>query len=410
MLERNLLSVADALAGVLAQARPLPRETVPLADALGRTLAADLAATRTQPPKAVSAMDGYAVRAADVATLPATLALIGQSAAGHGFDGTVKAGETVRIFTGAPLPDGADAILIQEDAEADGDRICAQAVATQGRHVRAAGLDFKQGERLLAAGTRLGPAELALAAAMNHPTLPVARRPRVAILATGDELVRPGMAPGPDQIVASNSFAVAGMVTAAGGTPLDLGIAGDSFEALQAAIAAAKAAGADVLVTLGGASVGDHDLVKPALAKEGMELGFWRIAMRPGKPLLHGRLGEMAILGLPGNPVSSIVCAILFLVPLLRALAGDPDAAADRSEPALLGAPLKANDQRQDYLRATLAPGAGLPVATAFPAQDSSLLRVLARANCLIIRAPHAPPAAAGEPCRILRLTATGVF
>jgi molybdopterin biosynthesis enzyme len=184
-----------------------------------------------------------------VATLPATLALIGQSAAGHGFDGTVKAGETVRIFTGAPLPDGADAILIQEDAEADGDRIRAQAVVTQGRHVRAAGLDFKQGERLLAAGTRLGPAELALAAAMNHPTLPVARQPRVAILATGDELVRPGMAPGPDQIVASNSFAVAGMVTAAGGTPLDLGIAGDSFEALQAAIAAAKAAGADVLVT-----------------------------------------------------------------------------------------------------------------------------------------------------------------
>jgi molybdopterin molybdotransferase len=250
----------------------------------------------------------------------------------------------------------------------------------------------------------MGPRSQALAAAMGHAEVPVRRRPRVAVLATGDELVRPGEAMRPDQIVASNVYAIAGMVTQAGGVPIDLGIATDDFAALEAAVAAAEEAGADVLVTLGGASVGDHDLVQSALTRRGMRLGFWRIAMRPGKPLIFGSLGRMAILGLPGNPVSSIVCAHLFLEPLLRALAGDPDARADRSGPAVLGGPLPANDMRQDYLRARLSVDAdGRTVATPFARQDSSMLRLLADAQALVVRPPHAPPAAAGDPCRILR-------
>jgi molybdopterin molybdotransferase len=276
---------------------------------------------------------------------------------------------------------------------------------SRGASIRTAGLDFTEGEVLLKAGRRLGPSEISLAAAMNHADVPVYRKPRVAILATGDELVRPGQAIGPDQIVTSNSFAIAGFVRWAGGEPLDLGIAGDTFAALEAGIKAARDAGSDILVTLGGASVGDYDLVKPALAKEGMDLSFWRIAMRPGKPLIHGRLGPMPILGLPGNPVSSVVCGLLFLVPLLRALSGDPDASADKSEPARLGSAIRANDMRQDFMRARLTPSDdGLPVATAFSLQDSSLVGVLAQAQCLIIRKPHAPPAAAGDLCRILRL------
>ena len=275
-----------------------------------------------------------------------------------------------------------------------------------GRNIRRAGLDFARGDVLLTAGTRLGPCELALAAAMNHGTLPVTRRPRVALLATGDELVQPGQTPGPDQIVASNTYAVAAYAQAAGAEIIDLGIAGDTFEAIEAAIRAARTARADVLVTLGGASVGDHDLVQSALVQEGMQLDFWKIAMRPGKPLLHGSLGETQILGLPGNPVSAIVCGVLFLIPLVRALAGDPMPARDRSEPAILGAALTANDTRQDYLRATLSDdGQGPPVATPFGRQDSSMLRVLASSHCLIVRAPHAKAAQAGEACRIIRLS-----
>ncbi|WP_026606283.1 gephyrin-like molybdotransferase Glp [Methylocapsa acidiphila] len=400
------ISVAEARARILAGVSPdRPTELVPLARAYGRTLAEDLAATRTQPSKAVSAMDGYAVRAVDLAVLPTKLRQIGESAAGHGFSGRLGAGETVRIFTGAPLPDGADAILMQEDAKAEDGVIEPLRNVGAGRFIRAKGLDFTAGETLLRRGTRLGPSEMALAAAMNHAEIKVARRPRVGILATGDELVAPGGAIGPDQIVASNSFAVAALVEAAGGEPIDLGIAADALAALEAKIQAARDAGADVLVTLGGASVGDHDLVRPALAKEGMEFGFWRIAMRPGKPLIHGRLGGMAILGLPGNPVSTIVAGLLFLSPLVRALSGDPTAADDPSEPAALGEAIGENDGREDYLRAALSASPdGLPTATPFKAQDSSLLGVLARAQCLLIRAPHAPAAEAGERCRIIRL------
>ncbi len=403
-----MISVAEARKQILAAAAgPRPSETVLLAEALGRTLAAPLAAQRTQPPVAVSAMDGFALRAADVASLPARLKVIGASAAGHGFQGSVGRGEAVRIFTGAPVPRGADAILIQENAELDGDTVLPSASLAAGTHIRAVGIDFAQGEVRLEAGRRLGPIEIALAAAMNYAELPVVRPPRVAILATGDELVPPGTATGPDRIVASNAPGIAAFVQLAGGVPYDLGISNDEFSALEAAIAAARGVEADVLVTLGGASVGEHDLVQSALMHQGMQLGFWRIAMRPGKPLIYGRLGDMTILGLPGNPAASIVCALLFLVPLLRALCGDPTAGADRSEPARLGAALPANGPREDYMRASLAYGGdALPIATPFPQQDSSLLSVFAKAQCLIVRPREAPAAQQGDLCRVLLLTA----
>jgi molybdopterin molybdotransferase len=403
-----LLPVAEALARVLASApQPLSEETVPLAQALGRTLAHDLAALRTQPPFDASAMDGYALRFVDLASTPTQLTLIGASAAGHGFAGAVGPGQAVRIFTGAPVPPGADTVIIQENTSLDDDRVTILQAEAQGRNIRRAGLDFAQGDLLLTRGLRLGPCELALAAAMNHASLPVTRRPRIALLATGDELVRPGEALGPDQIVTSNTYAVGAYAQAAGAEVIDLGIAGDTFAQIESGIRAARDAGADVLVTLGGASVGDHDLVQTALAHEGMELGFWRIAMRPGKPLMHGRIGDMRILGLPGNPVSAIVCGVLFLIPLIRALAGDPQAGADHSEAAVLGCDLPANDSRQDYLRATLHTGQGLPVATPFGQQDSSMLRVLANAHCLVARPPQAPAARAGDACRIIRLAAS---
>ena len=355
---QKLLPVAEARVRVLAGAGPRGTERVPLAEALGRTLSEPLLARRTQPPFRASAMDGFALQAADLESLPATLKLIGESAAGHGFSGTLNRGETVRIFTGAPVPEGADAVLMQEDALLDGDIVTATRIVAEGRHIREIGIDFTDGEALLPAGTRLGPIDIALAAASGHAEVAVARKPRVAILATGDELVQPGEATSADQIVASNSFAIAAFVQQAGGEPIDLGIASDDFASLEAAVLAARQAEADVLVTLGGASVGKHDLVRSALTNEGMELGFWRIAMRPGKPLIHGRLGDMLILGLPGNPASSIVCALLFLMPLLRALSGDPRAADDPSEPAILGAPMPPNGPREDYLRAKLSRGA----------------------------------------------------
>ena len=406
METEKLLSVENALLRVLLGVTPPgTSHMLALEHCFGRRLSADLAALRTQPPVAVSAMDGYAVQSGDVVKIPARLAIVGESAAGCGFAGRVGPGQAVRIFTGAPVPEGADAVLVQERALAEGTQVIAQDSVPRGRNIRVAGLDFNTGDVLLRAGRRLGATELALAAAMNHASLPVARQPRVAILATGDELVRPGEIPGPGQIVASNSFAIAAYVTAAGGVPVDLGIAGDSLEALESGIARAQTESADILVTLGGASVGDHDLVKSALARQGMELDFWRIAMRPGKPLIFGRLGEMRILGLPGNPVSSIVCAILFLSPLIRALSGDRHPDADPTEPAVLAVDVGGNDMRQDYLRSALTPSAdGAALVTPFGRQDSSMLRILADAECLLVRAPHAPPAKAGSPCRIIRL------
>lgn len=379
-------------------------EMLPLARCAGRVLAADIAALRTQPPFANSAMDGYAARAEDLQP-GKELRVIGESAAGRGFAGSVAPGEAVRIFTGAPLPEGTDAILIQENAEGvDGPVIRVTKAASKGQFVRAAGLDFGSGEVLLAAGRRLDSAALGLAAAMGHPELPVRRKPVVAILATGDELVLPGEPVGPDQIVASNSYALAALVEQAGGTALDLGIARDNHPDLAARIEAAKAAKADVLVTLGGASVGAHDLVQAALKAQGMDLGFWKIAMRPGKPMMMGRLGPIVALGLPGNPVSSIVCGHLFVTPLIEALLGMAEPERDRGEPAILAVDLPANDERQDYLRSAFVTEAGERRVKPFPKQDSSMLANLARAEALVIRPVFAEPAKAGDPCRIIRL------
>lgn len=409
MPDPNLLSVDDALARVLAGAARLGDETIPLPRALGRTLARDLLARRTQPPVAVSAMDGYAVRAADLASPGSRVKLVGESAAGHGFAAPLQAGKAVRIFTGAPVPQGADAVLLQEDAIlgldpiSEGETIGAS--APPGPHIRDKGLDFTQGAPGLFAGARLGPAELALAAAMNHAELPVARRPRVALLASGDELVPPGAVPGPSQIIACNSYAVAAIAEQAGAEVIDLGIFRDELSELERGIGLAREARADVLVTLGGASVGDRDLLRPALARQGMTLDFWRIAMRPGKPLIHGAIGETRILGLPGNPVAAYVCGLVFLAPLLRALQGDPKAGEDQTEAAICGAGLPANKGRRDFMRATLTKDAGgRLIATPQPMQDSSLLTELVRSQALLIREPGAPAAKAGEACRIWRL------
>jgi molybdopterin molybdotransferase len=397
-----LISVREAVERVLSGVVPTGAETVPLAEAFGRVLAEPLAALRTQPPFAASAMDGYAVRAVE-AKPGAQLRVIGASLAGKGYAGNVGPGEAVRIFTGAPVPDGADTILIQENAEAGDGTVKVLESPITGRHIRAAGLDFRKGDMLLSAGRRLGARELALAAAMNHASVPVRRRPLVAILATGDELVPPGGNPGPDEIVASNGFGIAALVAKAGGLARDLGIVRDDRAAIAAAIDAARAAKADILVTLGGASVGEHDLVGAALQERGMALDFWKIAMRPGKPLLFGRLGEMRVLGLPGNPVSSLVCGILFLEPLIGALLGRPYVEA--GEPAVLGADMPPNDARDDYMRATLTRASdGTLIATPLPVQDSSMLSTLAAADCLLVRPANAPAGKRGERCRVVRL------
>jgi molybdopterin molybdotransferase len=399
-----LISVDEALARVLDGASGLPEEMVPVAEAQGRVLTRDLKALRTQPPSDVSAMDGYAVRSADLATLPAELKIIGEVPAGRMFDGALGAMEAVRILTGGLLPAGADTIVIQENTRRDGDRVIVETAAPPGRHIRRAGLDFREGDLRLSAGRRLTLRDLALAAAMNHREVPVHRRPRVAVLATGDELVPIGTTPGPAQIVSSNGMTLAAMARAEGAETRDFGIVPDRLEATVAAIRAARAWEADILMTAGGASVGDYDLVQDALRAEGLDLSFWKVALRPGKPLMYGRLGAMRVIGVPGNPVSSFVCAFLFMVPLIRALAGRTDLQRETA-PARLGRDLPANDERQDYLRATLEAAAdGTPVATPLTVQDSSMMSALARADCLVIRPPRAPAAKAGETCTILPL------
>jgi molybdopterin molybdotransferase len=399
-----LLSVADALALVLADAAPLPAEPAALVDACGRVLAAHLTALRTQPPADVSAMDGYAVRAADVATAPARLTVVGEVAAGRPFDREIGPGEAARIFTGGVMPRGADTVVIQEVTSRDGDVVAIKRPETKGHNVRPEGLDFKAGATLLAKGRRLTARDIALAGAMNHATVPVHRRPRMAVLATGDELVAPGTPPAPGEIVSSNGLTLMAIGNREGARTLDLGVAPDRLDATIAGVRRARATGVDVLVTTGGASVGDYDFVQRAFASEGVALSFWKVALRPGRPLMHGRLGDMQVLGLPGNPVSSFVGAALFLVPLLRRLAGRADLSL-AVEPARLGCALPANDERADYMRATLATGPdGAMVATPFPRQDSSMLAPLARADCLVIREPFAPAAEPGSPCIILNL------
>jgi molybdopterin molybdotransferase len=398
-----LMPVAEALAKVLAGVEPLPAAWAPLTEAHGRVLAADLEALRTQPPADVSAMDGYAVRGADVARAPARLTVIGEVAAGRPFDGDVGPGQAARIFTGGVVPRGADTVVIQEVTERAGDIVTVTSATARGRNVRAEGLDFKRGETLLRRGERLTSRSLALAAAMNHPQVPVHRRPKVALLATGDELVTPGTATGHGQIVSSNGFAVGSLIRHEGAEVADLGIVGDEIDTTVAAVERARAWGADVLVTAGGASVGEHDLVQQALSRLGLQLAFWKVALRPGKPLLHGRIAEMRVLGVPGNPVSAFVCAFLFLVPLIRRLSGRADL-EPRPEAAVLGIDLPENDERRDYLRATLDRRNGQLIATPFRVQDSSMMAPLAKADCLLIRDPFAAAAPAGSPCTILKL------
>jgi molybdopterin molybdotransferase len=397
-----LISVAEALQHVLAQAAPLPAQEVPLAQAMGCVLAYDLRALRTQPPADVSAMDGYAVRSSDVAAAPVKLKVIGEVPAGKPFTATIGPGEAARIFTGGFVPDGADVVVIQELTKRDGDCVEVQKPTAKGRNVRPQGLDFRDGDVLLAKGHRLTARDLQLAAGMNHPLLPVYRRPKVAMFATGDELVPPGTEPGPGQIVYSNGFALAALAREEGAEVTDLGVVADKLDDTIAAVRDARDLGADILLTTGGASVGDYDFVNRALAAEGVELSFWKIAMRPGRPLMHGRLGAMAVLGVPGNPVSSYVCAFLFLVPLIRKLAGRDDLITP-TETATLGCDLPRNDERADYLRATLRASADGPVATPFPTQDSSMMAPLAKADCLLIREAHAPAAKAGSQCMIVR-------
>jgi molybdopterin molybdotransferase len=397
-----LISVAEALDRVLARAAPLPPETVPLDAALHRMLAAELNALRTQPPADVSAMDGYAVRTADVAKVPARLRVIGEVAAGRPFTAKVGGGEAARIFTGGVVPSGADTIVVQEITERAGDAVTVLKPVSKGRHIRRQGLDFRRGDSLFAAGHRLTARDLALIAGMNHPIVPVHRRPIVALFATGDELVPPGAEPGPGQIVYSNGFALAALARQEGAAVIDLGLVRDDFEETAVAIRNARARAADILVTTGGASVGEYDLVQKAFAAEGMDLSFWKVAMRPGRPLMHGRLGSMHVLGLPGNPVSSYVCAFLFLVPLIRRMSGRADLTVP-TESAVLGADLPENDERVDCLLATLRLGVEGEIATAFPVQDSSMMAPLALADCLIIREPYAPATPAGSRCAIVK-------
>jgi molybdopterin molybdotransferase len=396
------MPVAEALQRVLADAAPLATETVPLAEALGRVLAADLAAQRTQPPADVSAMDGYAVRADDVASAPVSLDIIGEVAAGHPFDGSVGPGQAARIFTGGLVPDGADCVVIQEVTKRDGSRVTIERSGIRGKNIRRKGIDFNQGQVLLTRGTRLNDRDLMLAASMNHARISVHRRPKVAVIGTGDELVPPGSDLKDGEIVYSNGFAITALARLEGAEAQDFGVAHDKLDDIAAHIRDARAWGADVLVTSGGASVGEHDLVQRALKAEGLDLSFWRIALRPGKPMMHGRLGSLQVLGVPGNPVSSYVCSYLFLVPLIRKLSGRAEI-EHRIERATLGRDLPENDEREDYLRAVLTCGPEGEVAMPVTTQDSSLMAPLSRSGCLVIRKPHAPAATAGSVCDILK-------
>ncbi|TCZ66723.1 molybdopterin molybdotransferase MoeA [Roseicella aquatilis] len=401
-----MISVEEARSRILAALSATPAETVPLAGGWNRILARPVLSRVTQPPADVSAMDGYAVRAAE-AVEGASLAVVGSAPAGHPFAGSVGPGEAVRIFTGSLVPPGADAILLQEDAEAAEGRVRVTETVRQGRWIRRRGLDFAEGEELLPAGRRLTARDIGLAAAANHPWLAVHRAPRIGLLATGDEIALPGDPIPPGGIVSSNTHALAALVRAGGGDPLVLPIAPDDSRAIAEAAVAARAC--DLLVTTGGASVGDHDLVQAALGPQGFELDFWQIAMRPGKPLIWGRLGATPVLGLPGNPVSALVCAVQFLTPAIERLSGLPGG-PPRTLRALAGAPLAENDRRFDHLRATLAEGAdGQPVATPFPVQDSSMLKVLSRAEALILRAPRAPAVPAGTPVEVIPLGDLGI-
>ena len=398
-----MLTVRDAHARIIAAFEPLPAEMVSVADAAGRVLASPPAARLTQPPSDLSAMDGYAVRAEDVPAVPSTLTLVGQAPAGGSYDHALKPGETVRIFTGGPLPMGADAIVIQEDTKAEGSKITVLEAPTPGRHVRKAGLDFTAGDTPFAAGRILTTRDIALAAAMNHPWLSVRRKPRVAILSTGDELVMPGEPVGRNQIVSSSGIAVAALVRAWGGEPTLFDIARDDAALIQDRIAAG--AQHDLLITLGGASVGDHDHARPALMRLGLKLAVEKIAVRPGKPTWFGATQQGLVLGLPGNPASALACAALFLRPVMDALLGRDPSDCIATRRARLMHPLPANGPREHYLRARLdSDEEGMQTARAFEDQDSSLISVFAAANALIRLPADAPDLPEGALVDVLPL------
>ncbi|NKC30411.1 molybdopterin molybdotransferase MoeA [Falsiroseomonas selenitidurans] len=395
-----MIPLDDARDRILAALRPVAAETVALAEGWGRVLARPVVARLTQPPADVSAMDGYAVRAAE-AVAGASLAVIGAAPAGHPFAGRVGPGEAVRIFTGGIVPAGADGILLQEDAEAAAGRVTVREAVRPGGWIRPQGLDFTAGAVLLPAGRQLTARDIGLAAAANHPWLAVHRRPVIGILATGDEIALPGEPIPAGGIVSSNAHALAALIRAGGGQPMVLPIAGDDRGAIAAG---AAVRGCDLLVTTGGASVGEHDLIQAALGEEGFALDFWKIAMRPGKPLIWGRLGAVPVLGMPGNPVAALVCGVQFLLPALAVMSGLP-AAPPPTTTVRAGAALAANDRRFDHLRATLhRDSAGRQVATPFPQQDSSMLANLARAQALILRPVLAPalPEGAEVPAILL--------
>ncbi|WP_029355864.1 gephyrin-like molybdotransferase Glp [Bosea sp. 117] len=399
------MPVEEALARVLEGAGRLSTERVSLPDAYGRVLAAPVVARRDNPAADVSAMDGYAVRAADVATVPATLRLIGEAAAGRPFDGELPPGATARIFTGGVLPRGADAVVIQEDTTREGDAVTMQEASSPGRHVRRAGGDFAAGSVVMEAGRRLTGRDLMLIAGADCAEVEVARRPRVGVLSTGDELARPGTGAGPHQVILSNIYGVGALAYGAGADVHDLGVLPDRLDATRAGVRAALKARFDLLVTTGGASVGDHDLVAPALKEEGVTLAVHKIALRPGKPLMFGQGAATRVLGLPGNPVSAYVCALLFLVPLLRRLQGEDVPAGLPLAPAELAADVKANDRRMDFMRAEIiGHGPAGPLVRPLPVQDSSMVSVLAKADALLVRAPNALAAVKGEPCQIIPL------
>ncbi|MBE9606142.1 molybdopterin molybdotransferase MoeA [Acetobacteraceae bacterium H6797] len=401
-----MLALDEARARILAAVAPLGPETVALSESWNRVLARPVVARLTQPPAPVSAMDGYALHAAD-GVLGARLKVVGSSPAGHPFRGSVGAGEAIRVFTGGVVPEGLDAILLQEDATAEGEWVIVNEAVKAGRWIRRKGLDFSEGEELIRAGQRMSARYVGLAAAANHPWLTVYRAPRVAIIATGDEIVLPGEKVPEGGIVSSNAHALAALVKAAGGVPLVLPVAPDTEEGIAALAEAGRHC--DLIVTTGGASVGEHDLVQKALGPQGFALDFWQIAMRPGKPLIWGRLGQTPVLGLPGNPVSALICAVQFMLPVLAVMQGQPGGEPPTRQ-AVAGAAIGENDKRFDHLRATLAvDGEGRLVATPFATQDSSMLATLARAEGLVLRAPFAPAVEAGAPVRVVVLGDLGV-
>lgn len=397
-----MLSVSEARERILQGVFPLPAEVVALTDACGRVSAAPLAARLSNPPADVSAMDGYAVRAADLSTGGTTLECVAEAPAGHPVATTIGQGQCARIFTGSVMPAGTDAVLIQENAQVDGRAVTTGHVIAPGTFVRRRGQDFAQGQVVIPAGRRLSARDIGLAAAANHPWVEVTRRPRVAIAATGDELLLPGSTLAAGQIANSSTPMLAALLRQAGAEPVMLPVLRDNMSDL--ATLERMVDGVDMLITTGGASVGSHDLVRRGLEQVGLKTDFWKIAMRPGRPLMSGHLGRLPFIGLPGNPVAAFVCTVVFVLPALRRMAG-LDNAVEPPQRAVLGVDLPENDWRMDFLRSSLThDGQGQQIATPFPVQDSAMLHILADSQALVLRAPHAPPARAGDMCEIIRI------